>query len=286
MIRLLVSDLDGTFLMPRPVNGKFVSQENVDAMNRFRQAGGTFVTASGRHHEYSYSLMKELGFTFDMIGTGGTTLIHQNCLVEHNHPERHIVRKVVEELTKDQYRNDLEVVGVDLSFTYMFGHPDSWLKPDFEQLKEDGTIGGISELSLLEWLNDRKHPDITCLSVVIHDESRLQEWISFLREHFDRYFDIYASSKNSIDLMRPGINKGHGVRSMMRLYGLQEHEVAVVGDNQNDISMFFTTKYSYCMSSATPQVQKYAHTIVDSVAEVIDDIMRRNEQERASKEVL
>ena len=93
MIKLLVSDLDGTFLShERNEKGSFVSDANMEAMKRFREAGGTFVTASGRHHEYSYSLMEELGFEFDMIGTNGATLIHNNHLIEHNNPQRHIVR--------------------------------------------------------------------------------------------------------------------------------------------------------------------------------------------------
>jgi len=282
MIKLLVSDLDGTFLMKKPIDGKAVSKENFDAMMRFREAGGTFVTASGRHHEYSYSLMDELGFKFDMIGTNGATLIHNDALVEHNHSPRHIVRKVVEELTKEEYSGHLEIIGVDLSFTYTFGRGEKWATAIFEELEKDGTIGGISDISLLEWLNNRKLPDITAISVMISDPSRLHEWIAILRDKFDRYFDIYASGEIYIDMMRPGINKGHGVRSIMEIYGLEEHEVAVVGDNQNDISMFFTTPHSYVMSTATPQVKKYASKVVDSVAEAIEDIMRKNEMEQVS----
>lgn len=282
MIKLLVSDLDGTFLMKRPVDGKVVSKENFDAMMKFREAGGTFVTASGRHHEFSYSLMDELGFEFDMIGTNGATLIHNNALVEHNHSPRQIVRKVVEEMIKPEYDGILDVIGVDLSFTYSLGKGEDWSKAIFQQLEEDGTIGGVSDIPLLEWLNNRKLPDITHLSVMVKDPDSLHYWIGVLREKFDRYFDIYASGETYIDLMRPGVNKGHGVRSIREICGLEEHEVAVVGDNQNDISMFFTTPHSYVMSTATPQVQKYAHKVVDSVAEAIEDIMRKNEMEQVS----
>lgn len=288
MIKLLVSDLDGTFLShKRNANGSFVSDANMEAMKRFREVGGTFVTASGRHHEYSYSLMEELGFEFDMIGTNGATLIHKNHLIEHNHPQRHIVREVVEELTKEQYKNHLEVMAVDLSFKYILGNGlESWYLPAFAQLVEDGTVGGLHDVKLLDWLNDRKRPDITCLSVTIRDGSRLHEWIAYLREKFDKYFDIYASGPLHIELMRPGINKGHGVRSIMKIYGLEEHEVAVVGDNQNDISMFFATpRNSFCMNTAADGVKKYARYTVDSVAEVIDIIMRKNAAELASKEL-
>ena len=281
MIKLLVSDLDETFLMPKMVDGRSVSEENMAAMKRFREKGGTFVTASGRHHEYSYFLMKELGFDFDMIGTNGATIIHKNNLVEHNHPPRHIVREVAEELTKDEYRNHLEVVGTDLSFTYILGHTDSWYMDEMKSFANEGGIGTISDVTLLEWLNDRKKPDITCLAVSIRDGDRLNEWIETLRNKFDRNFDIYSSGSRYIEMMKPGVNKGHGVRSMMKIYDLKEHEIAVIGDNQNDISMFFATPNSFAMSQAKEGVRKYAKYTVNSVAEAIDIIMRKNEEEVA-----
>jgi len=286
MIKLLVSDLDGTFLMPKVIDGKAVSPENIEAMNKFRAKGGTFVTASGRHHEYSYSLMKELGFDFDMIGTNGTTIIHNNCLLEHNHPPRHIAREVIEELTKDEYKEHLEVFGVDLSFIYIMGHRDSWYLSELERLAKEGTIGGISDVNLKDWIDDRKKPDLTCLQVKIRDPKRLFEWIEFLREKFSKNFDVYASGDSYIEMMRPGVNKGSGVRSMMKLYNLKEHEIAVVGDNQNDVSMFFSTPNSFVMSTAHDNVKKYAKYTVDSVAEAIDIILRKNEEELARQELI
>lgn len=279
MIKLLVTDLDGTFLLPRPMDGHAVSAENKRNLERFREQGGIFVTCSGRHHNYSFELMKELGFSFDVIGINGCTILHNEALVEHNHPARHVVRKVVEELTKGKYRDSLEVIAFDLLGNPILGNPNSWVA---ERMRSHGKE--ICEKPLLDYINDRTCNDVTSLHVNIKDPNKLHEWIDYLRNMFDQYFDIYASGPINIEFMRPGINKGHGVRSMMEIYGLKEHEVAVCGDNQNDISMFFAAKYSYCMSTASPQVQKYATKVVDSVAEAIEDILRRNEAERLSKQ--
>lgn len=279
MIKLLVTDLDGTFIMPQPVDGNYVCDANKEALHRFIEQGGRFATASGRHHEFSYKLMDELGFKFDAIGINACTIVKDDCLIEHNHPARHVVRLVAEELTKPEYHNQLDVIGIDLNQTYIFGSKDSWAK---ERFLNNPNIK-IAEQTLLEWVNDRTKPDPTSIHVNVKDPYRLHDWIAFLREKFDRYFDIYASGSINIEFMRPGINKGHGVRSLMAMYGIDEHEVAVCGDNQNDISMFFAAKYSYCMSTATPQVKKYATKVVDSVAEALEDILQKNELERASR---
>lgn len=279
MIKLLVTDLDGTFIMPQPVDGNYVCDANKEALHRFIAQGGRFATASGRHHDFSYILMEELGFKFDSIGINACTIVKDDCLIEHNHPARHIVRIVVEELIKPEYDDELEVIGTDLSHNYFLGRKDSWLKQKFMKNPNHR----ISDMTLLEHINDRTKPDITSLHVNVKDPEKLHEWIGRLREMFDRYYDIYASGSINIEFMRPGINKGHGVRRLAEMYGIDEHEVAVCGDNQNDISMFFAAKYSYCMSTATPQVQKYATKVVDSVAEALEDILRINELERASR---
>ncbi len=279
MIKLLVTDLDGTFIMPQPVNGNYVSDANKEALHRFMAQGGRFATASGRHHDFSYVLMEELGFKFDSIGINACTIVKDDCLIEHNHPARHIVRIVAEELIKPEYDDELEVIGTDLSHNYFLGRKDSWLKQKFISNPNHS----VSDMTLLEHINDRTKPDITSLHVNVKDPEKLHEWIERLREMFDRYYDIYASGSVNIEFMRPGINKGHGVRRLAEMYGIDEHEVAVCGDNQNDISMFFAAKYSYCMSTATPQVKKYATKIVDSVAEALEDVLRINELERASR---
>ncbi|MBR5208049.1 MAG: HAD family phosphatase [Erysipelotrichaceae bacterium] len=279
MIKLLVTDLDGTFIMPQPVDGNYVCDANKEALHRFIAQGGRFATASGRHHDFSYVLMEELGFKFDSIGINACTIVKDDCLIEHNHPARHIVRIVAEELIKPEYDDELEVIGTDLSHNYFLGRKDSWLKQKFMKNPNHS----ISDMTLLEHINDRTKPDITSLHVNVKDPEKLHEWIGRLREMFDRYYDIYASGSINIEFMRPGINKGHGVRRLAEMYGIDEHEVAVCGDNQNDISMFFAAKYSYCMSTATPQVKKYATKVVDSVAEALEDILRINELERASR---
>ena len=154
MIKLIVTDLDGTFIMPSPVDGKIVSQENTEALHRFIEKGGKFATASGRHHEFSYKLMDELGFKFDAIGINAATIVKDDCLIEHNHPARHIVRIVAEELTKPEYKDHLEVIAVDLNQNYIFGSKDSWVRKRFEDRVNDGGVK-LPDITLLDWLNDR-----------------------------------------------------------------------------------------------------------------------------------
>lgn len=54
------------------------------------------------------------------------------------------------------------------------------------------------------------------------------------------------------------------------MYNIPEHFVGVVGDTENDVSMFVNFENSYCMNHATEEVKKEATTIVNSVKEALD----------------
>ena len=99
------------------------------------------------------------------------------------------------------------------------------------------------------------------------------------RKFFERY-QIIQTSPYSIVILKDGANKGTGIAKIAALTGVGLDEVAVIGDSENDFEMFAMIPHSYCMSHARPDIQAKAKTVVDSVAECIDLILKENEQER------
>ena len=51
--------------------------------------------------------------------------------------------------------------------------------------------------------------------------------------------------------------------------GLDKDEIAVVGDNENDLSMFRVIPASYCIDHAAPAIQAAASRSVASVAQAL-----------------
>ncbi len=79
----------------------------------------------------------------------------------------------------------------------------------------------------------------------------------------------YVSSKYTLDITHMENSKGNAIKHLR----LPFNEIAVIGDSQNDISMFNITKKSYVMDDADISVKKHAQFTVKNVKEAILDIL-------------
>ena len=90
-----------------------------------------------------------------------------------------------------------------------------------------------------------------------------------LHAQFDGRFEIAASDVDMLDVSPVGINKGSGILELAQALGLDKDEIAVVGDNENDLSMFRVIPASYCIDHAAPAIQAAASRSVATVAQAL-----------------
>ena len=79
-------------------------------------------------------------------------------------------------------------------------------------------------------------------------------------------------------IVRAGVDKAQGILEAGRKLGLKREEIAVVGDDRNDLTCFKTFENSFCMASAEPEVRDEARWTVESVAEALAIVQRENKQ--------
>ena len=72
------------------------------------------------------------------------------------------------------------------------------------------------------------------------------------------------------------VDKARGILEATVQLGLRKEEVAVIGDDFNDLTCFETFPASFCMASAELEIQKQARWTVASVAEALALIQREN----------
>ena len=77
-----------------------------------------------------------------------------------------------------------------------------------------------------------------------------------------------------LDITHPQANKGNSVRSMAALMDVPIAEVAVIGDNYNDLAMFAQSDFAIAMGNAPDDVKKKARFVTgtndaDGLAEAI-----------------
>ena len=88
--------------------------------------------------------------------------------------------------------------------------------------------------------------------------------------------DVLGEGYGWIGIMEKGYNKSMAVKLFMEHLGITADEVAVFGDNENDVPMFSVAKYSYAMKNAAPAIQakaafvtKYDHTVNGAMRQLL-----------------
>lgn len=75
---------------------------------------------------------------------------------------------------------------------------------------------------------------------------------------------VVRSQDYYLDATAPQANKGDGVRRLAALYGVPLTQVAVIGDQANDVAMFKVAGLAIAMGQAKPEVQAEADAVTAS----------------------
>ena len=80
----------------------------------------------------------------------------------------------------------------------------------------------------------------------------------------NEHIEIVSSENDGIDITLKNVSKGNAVKILANYYNLSLDNIAVFGDNDNDISMLNVTKNSFAMGNATEEVKNIASFVIDS----------------------
>lgn len=251
LIRLLLSDLDGTLLQEdhRP------SAATVAAVGRLRDAGIAFSVASSRPPRAMRHIVEMLGIDVPYAGFNGGTLIGTDGQVlEAHHIDPDAVRTCLQTFAKADvdvwvFADDQWLLR-DLNGTYV-GHERSALGYDPVQVDSfepylqriDKIVASSADFALLETL-ERELGE------------RLQGRALAARSQ-DYYLDINAVQAN----------KGQALQTLATHIGVNMKQTAAIGDGHNDVAMFRVAGLSIAMGQAQEDVRIQADRVTGSNTE-------------------
>ena len=93
-----------------------------------------------------------------------------------------------------------------------------------------------------------------------------------LRKALPDTLSVILSGEHWVDIMKPGVNKGRAMESLMAQRGLTPDECMAFGDYLNDLELLRAVGESYAMDNALPEVKQAARHIAPSNDE--DGVMR------------
>jgi hydroxymethylpyrimidine pyrophosphatase-like HAD family hydrolase len=114
------------------------------------------------------------------------------------------------------------------------------------------------------------------IGVVSNDLDELYTIELYLKSEFNEVLDIYFSAENTINIVPKGVSKRRSIEYVCNILGLNEDEIATIGDSPNDINMLEGIKYSFAMYNSRESVKKSANYTVKSVADAIEIIKKIN----------
>ncbi|MDO4266947.1 MAG: HAD family hydrolase [Eubacteriales bacterium] len=245
MIKLVVSDIDGTLLED---GGHEINPELYSVILKLREAGMQFAAASGRQWasiEAVFEPVKEKIFYLSdngaYVGMCGRNLFLNT-----------IDRELIHEMIRDIRAEGLSVLLSGPDVVYMEGDDD-----EFYHWLVDGYQFRVKRVEDLMKVEDQ------FIKISAYRKHDVEPATKGLREKYGSRLKITISGDMWMDCMAKGINKGEAVKLLQESLGISPKETMVFGDQLNDVEMLKQAYYSFAVGNARPEVKAVARFEAD-----------------------
>lgn len=266
MIRLIVSDMDGTLLRDDGTMHKGM----VPLIQGLREKGIIFIAASGRPafnlHEQFQEVYSEIG----AIAFNGACLHYKGRIQKFSSVDPDVCRGIVKKVRKK-----------DGIYVNMDGIDTSYL----EDL----------ECPLWEWKDAREHMKVENLEYVVEREpiyrvsvmkkmgNEYPEEIAEMLEEYRGKAELIRSDSRGMDLSGLGNSKGRALEWIQDFLKVTPEETMVFGDYYNDKELFLRAKYSFAPINACEEITSLAWKIIgdhnqDSVYDTIQNYLNSEKE--------
>lgn len=262
MIRLVVSDIDGTLVR----KDKSLSDGNVAAARRLAGAGVAMTLISAR----PVSGMLWIGERLELDGpfgafNGGTIFKADGSILEHHVLAEEVARAVLAHLEKEAV------------IRWLFADGD-WLasEADGEHTPREVKSANVQPILGQDFGDRAARADKI---VAVTDDAALLDRIEAeVKALVGDRATVARSQTYYLDITAPAGNKGDGIAALARAFDVPLEETVAFGDQANDLPMFARAGYSVAMGQAPDPVKKAAGEVAatnddDGVADAIDRLV-------------
>lgn len=274
MYRLLALDIDGTLLN----DNRHVTDVTMAAIQRATEAGVYVTLCTGRSISTAAHVACRLPLNAPLILNGGALIydshwrralyirnLHKSTALHAVHQLRSLAcyPLVYAPLPESQY------------FYYDAYDPDN---VSFLQYIEKNT-GRAHEVEDIARLLDQ---DVAMVAITDR-VARIQELAPSIRHQLQETTVTLEVSPLDraychVTITPQGVSKGHGLRELSILLGVDLSETIAVGDNLNDLDMLSTAGLGVAMGNATPETKAQADYVTGSnnengVAQVVEQFI-------------
>lgn len=246
MIKLIATDMDGTFLD----SNKRFDFEFIDIFYELKKRDIKFVVASGNQYYRLFQKFVPLSEQMYFIAENGCFIAKGARQLYCNTIENEDLIKI-----KSVLANYKELVIV------LCGRKGAYILNKNLKYKNE-IIKYYCNYRFVDSFDDI-NDDIMKVSIYDQNE-KINEIIKNVEKLLPDYIKIVTSGNAWMDIQNKNINKGIGMAFLQSLYNIKPEECMAFGDQMNDYELLQQVKYGYAMENAVDPIKEIAYQVIDS----------------------
>ena len=253
MVKIVFSDIDGTFLTP----DSKVSPATVAAVKKLLAKDIPLVLVSARMPEAIYPLTEEIGIKIPIISYSGALALTA---------EGDVLGSVT--MAASDTMRLLDVLASDYQeavVNYYTGH--HWYVKDVSNERVQTEVHITSAQPQAADFVERLAAGEVPHKILLMAEPELCERAEAELSARFPMFHVVRSAAFLLEIMDVSVSKASGIAVMLKHFGLSAEEALSFGDNYNDIEMLKLTGRSVAMGNAPDAIKKLATDITAANAE-------------------
>lgn len=272
MIRMIVSDLDGTLI---GANG-IISPRFFTLLPELRRRGIRFAVATGRQIVSAKTLFEEAGdFINDILFiTQNGSCVEEKGNILFRRPLEKVLVKQVLGVVQSKLPQVLPIL-----FTPECGYVSGVAEMEQQALQRAQVY--CRQVENLVEIADT----LDVVRFTVRDDDGA-ETISYpvLQQHFGARATVTVATPHWMDIVAREVDKGAVLAAMQSYMGISPEETMVFGDYYNDITMLKQGYYSFAMKDACEEAKRTARFLCGShvnhgVAETLERFLEMDETE-------
>lgn len=261
-IKLIVTDLDGTFLNSNHVT---IPQENIEAFKRAHDMGIKVAIASGRTKILTDYLIEQLPFLDYLITSNGAVTY-----------DLHTGKVVCSTLLSNSQSVEIFNILDDYGLSYeIYFDGDCYMNSQSYAMFDEEHVAPhifkllsnfIKEVPSLESLLDGKGIEkLNILSLTSEQRLELEEKIAKTGDvAFASSFPMSAGANGNLEMTDINATKGFAIKELASALGIGKENVMCFGDGENDCSMLSFADYSFAMANGSDYAKSTAKYMADT----------------------
>lgn len=256
MIKMVVSDIDGTLLFPKEER---ISDRIKEVIWKLEKKGILFVAASGRSYSDLRYLFGEVANDIAFIASDGAFTIYQNQVIGEYPLEKTKALSFIQDVQKETHAQ--AAVYCDY-MTYTDSKTEGFLKMMRRNMRNH-----LMTIEPLEKIQQK------FLKIGIYYKDTIQEEMRELLPYWDKQFHRVYSSCDWMEYTDAGVNKGVGLEKLYKTFGVLPSEIVAIGDSGNDKEMLRLAGISYAMQHAPDFIKNICDHQTINAVEIIEGLL-------------